>query len=88
MRILAPALADYMEAFPEVEVELSFSNRVVDFVEEGFDVRFRVADLADSGLVARPLAPYRLVLCASTERYGRWFGGNASALRVSSGSPG
>lgn len=65
MRVLAPALADYMEAYPQVDVELSFSNRVVDFVEEGFDVLFRVAELAESGLVARPLAPYRLVLCAS-----------------------
>ncbi len=62
---LAPRLPDYMKAHPQVEVELTTSNRSVDLVEEGYDAVFRVGVLQDSGLIARALAPYRLVACAS-----------------------
>jgi len=54
-----------MRQYPQVTVELSLNNRNVDLVEEGFDVAFRVGELPDSGLVARKLSPYRLVLCAA-----------------------
>ncbi|MEB2514130.1 LysR family transcriptional regulator [Pseudomonas sp. YuFO20] len=65
MQSLAPCLPAYMEANPQVSVELSLANRAVDLIDEGFDVVFRVGALADSGLVAKALAPYRLVLCAA-----------------------
>lgn len=65
MRALAPVLPDFMIANPEVEVELSLSNRMVDLIEGGFDAVFRVGQLDDSGLMARKLAPYRLILCAA-----------------------
>jgi len=63
----APALPDYLAAHPEVRVELTLNNRVVDLVEEGYDAVIRTGDLPDSGLMARALAPYRLVACASRE---------------------
>lgn len=62
---LAPALPDYMARNPEVTVELTLNNRFVDLVEEGFDIAIRIGALADSSLIARPLAPYRLALCAA-----------------------
>ncbi len=62
---LSPKLPDYLRACPEVAIELSVSNRYVDVIEEGFDAVFRVGELPDSGLVARPLAPYQLLLCAA-----------------------
>ncbi|KWZ40557.1 LysR family transcriptional regulator [Burkholderia savannae] len=62
---LMPMLAVYMRAYPEVQVDLTLSDRVVDVVDEGYDAVIRIAPLADSRLIARPLAPYRLVLCAS-----------------------
>jgi DNA-binding transcriptional LysR family regulator len=65
MHTLAPRLPDYMKAFPQVAVELTLANRAVDLVDEGYDAVFRVGELPDSGLIARPLAPYRLVLCAA-----------------------
>jgi DNA-binding transcriptional LysR family regulator len=65
MHTLAPRLPDYMRAYPRVTVELSLNNRAVDLVDGGFDAVFRVGHLNDSGLIARALAPYRLVLCAS-----------------------
>lgn len=68
---LAPALADYMARFPEVEIDLSLNDRVVDLVDEGYEVAIRVGDLADSGLVARKLAPYRIIACASPDYLAR-----------------
>lgn len=62
---LVPALADYLARHPQVRVELSLSDRTVDLVDEGFDVAIRIGTMPDSGLVARPLAPYRMMVCAS-----------------------
>jgi DNA-binding transcriptional LysR family regulator len=65
VEVFAPAMTDYLDAWPEVSLELDLSNRVVDLVEEGFDAAVRIGQLADSGLVARPLKPYRMRACAS-----------------------
>jgi len=62
---LSPKLPEYLRMYPEVSIDFSVSNRYVDLVDEGFDAVFRVGELTDSGLVARPLAPYELVLCAA-----------------------
>jgi DNA-binding transcriptional LysR family regulator len=62
---LAPRLPEYLAANPEVTVDLSLSNGYVDAIEEGFDIVFRIGELADSSLIARELAPYQLVLCAA-----------------------
>jgi DNA-binding transcriptional LysR family regulator len=62
---LAPRLHDYLRAYPDVSVELTMANRFVDLIEEGYDAVFRVGNLTDSGLIARRLAPYRLVACAA-----------------------
>ncbi len=62
---LAPVLPEYLRRYPEVRVDLTLNNRLVDLVEEGIDAAIRVGDLSDSGLIARPLAPYRLITCAA-----------------------
>lgn len=62
---LAPRLPEYLAANPEVTVDLSLSNGYVDAIDEGFDIVFRIGELSDSSLIARVLAPYRLVLCAA-----------------------
>jgi DNA-binding transcriptional LysR family regulator len=56
---LSQRLPDYLKAYPQVDVELSLSNREVNLIV------FRVGALTDSRLVAISLAPYRLVLCAA-----------------------
>ncbi len=73
-RHLAAEIAEFCEQNPKVRVELVLNDRVVDLVEEGYDVAVRIGLLAESGLVARRLSPCRLVLCASPgylERHGR-----------------
>lgn len=72
-RHLAAAIAAYAERHPLVRVEMVLNDRVVDLVEEGYDLAIRIGRLADSSLIARRLAPCRLVLCASPrylERHG------------------
>lgn len=62
---IAPNLAPFMESNADLNVNLLLSDDLVDIVGEGFDVAIRIAELADSSLVARKLAPVRRVLCAS-----------------------
>ena len=62
---LGPALLDFAAAYPDVGLEVSFSDRAVNLVDEGFDAAVRIGALADSSLVARKLASVRLVTCAS-----------------------
>jgi len=62
---LAPAVRDFLDRYPEVDLDLVLNDRFVDLIEEGFDLAVRIGRLADSSLVARKLAPMRLVVCAS-----------------------
>lgn len=62
---LAAALADYLRAYPEVNVELSISDRMVDLVDEGYDAVIRIGELSDTSLRARAITPYEMVVCAA-----------------------
>ena len=62
---IAPHLTPFLEANPALTLDLSLSDAFVDIVGEGFDVAIRIADLADSSLVAKRLAPNHRLLCAS-----------------------
>src|SRR5918998_2166590 len=62
---LARALPEYLAAYPEVDVELTLADRIVDLIDEGYDAVFRVGSLADSGLIARSLRPQEFILCAA-----------------------
>lgn len=64
-RQIAPRIAAFAARHPKVQVEFGLNDRVVDLVEEGWDLAVRVGRLPDSGLVARRLAPCRMVVCAS-----------------------
>jgi DNA-binding transcriptional LysR family regulator len=66
-RHVAPLIPDFASRFPKVQLALSLSDRTVNLVEEGFDLAIRIADLADSSLAARKLAPNRRIVCASPE---------------------
>ena len=64
---LAPFITHYLAQFPETQVELTLSDRMVDPVEEGYEVILRIGELSDSQMIAYPLRPYRLIACASPD---------------------
>mgnify|MGYP001295597063 FL=1 len=65
---LAPLWGEFLKLHPAVELDITLTDRVVDLVEEGFDLAVRIVPagrLASSTLVARPIAADHIVLCAS-----------------------
>jgi DNA-binding transcriptional LysR family regulator len=63
---LAPALADFLVQYPDLQVQLTLNDRFVDPIEEGFDVTIRIAEPQPiSTLFVQPLAPAPRVLCAA-----------------------
>lgn len=70
---LASAVNDFQRLHPDIRFDLDFNDRQVDILQESFDVAIRIAELEDSSLIARPIAPVRSVLTASPaylERHG------------------
>jgi len=64
---LGPALLEFATAYPTVGLDVSFSDRIVNLVDEGFDAAVRIGELTDSTLVARRLAAVRIVTCTSPD---------------------
>ena len=62
---LAPRWPTFLSRYPDVSLDLSITDRVVDILEDGYDAAIRVGRLTDSSLVARKLAPARMVVCAA-----------------------
>ena len=69
---IATHVADFVACYPDVRVELVLNDGMVDLVEDGFDAAIRIGALDDDlNLVARPLRPYRMLVCASPEYLAR-----------------
>jgi DNA-binding transcriptional LysR family regulator len=62
---LGTAIADFMEKYPELKIQLVLSDELIDPVREGFDVTLRIADLPSSSLIARKISPAPRVICAA-----------------------
>jgi DNA-binding transcriptional LysR family regulator len=65
IRHLAPLWSEFLSAHPQVRLDVQLADRVIDLVDEGFDLAVRIARLPDSSLISRQLASTRLVLCAA-----------------------
>ncbi len=65
VRHLATMVTGFTRRYPAVRVEMVLNDRVVDLVEEGYDLAIRIGRLVDSSMIARRLAPCRIVLCAA-----------------------
>lgn len=63
---LVPAIADYCQRYPEVQLDLVATDGLSDLIEDGFEAAIRIGAPGNPDLVARPLRSYRLVLCASS----------------------
>jgi len=64
-RMLLPILPEFTRRYPEIELDLDFSDRMVDVIAEGMDAVIRSGDVLDSRLKARTLGAFRLVLVAA-----------------------
>ena len=62
---IVPALPEFMATYPELELEVSSTDRQVDLVQEGFDCVLRIGPIGDGTLIARPLGQLRMVNAAS-----------------------
>lgn len=65
LRYIAPLMPEFCKRYPELQLELSFSDRTVDLVEEGIDMAIRIKGELKTSLVARKLAPVRIICCAA-----------------------
>lgn len=64
-RLVAPALPEFLQRFPRIEIELGSSDRAIDLIQEGVDCAMRVGDLVTDSVVARPLGKFEMINCAS-----------------------
>ena len=63
--VVVPALPDLTDGFPQLQLELSSTDRQVDLLAEGFDCVIRLGPIVDDTLVARPLGKLRMINAAS-----------------------
>jgi DNA-binding transcriptional LysR family regulator len=71
---VAPVVAEFLKSYPDVKVDLNMGERIIDIIDEGFDVAIRLTPPPDSSLIVRSLATWRHVLCCSPfylEKHGR-----------------
>ncbi|MGV4877167.1 LysR family transcriptional regulator [Acetobacter indonesiensis] len=71
--IVAPALPNFLEHYPDINIELGMTDRAVNLIEDGIDCVLRVGPLQDSGLIGRKVGDLALINVASPtylERYG------------------
>jgi DNA-binding transcriptional LysR family regulator len=65
MSHLAPLWGNFIAAFPQIDLDVTLNDRVVDLVDEGYDLAVRINSLPDSSMVCRKLAATEMVACAS-----------------------
>jgi DNA-binding transcriptional LysR family regulator len=68
---LAPVITEFTALYPEVAIDLTMTDRMIDLVEDGFDLAVRNMSVPDSSLVTRRVASYRFVVCGSPDYFAR-----------------
>lgn len=71
LNYLAPLLPNFLEQHPDIELDIKFDDRQVDLVAEGFDFSLRIADLADSSLLAQRVCPIRMLLVGAPHYFAK-----------------
>ncbi|WDD93617.1 LysR family transcriptional regulator [Burkholderia sp. FERM BP-3421] len=69
--LMLPVIAAFMRRYPEIELDIDFTDRLVDLIDEGFDAAVRTGALNDSRLMSRELGAYRLLLVGSPDYFAR-----------------
>lgn len=71
-QLVLPCLNALQQRYPQLDIELDFDDKVIDFVKEGFDLVIRGGHIAESSMIARELAPLYLCLVASPDYLARF----------------
>lgn len=66
---LAPVVADYLQIYPDIKVDLIVQGGTVDLIEEGIDLAINVGELNDSSLISRKIASSRRVVCGAPKYF-------------------
>ena len=69
--LMLPVLAEFMRQYPDIELDLDFTDRSVDVIEEGFDAVVRTGDVSDSRLSARTLGAFHVQMVGSPDYFAR-----------------
>jgi DNA-binding transcriptional LysR family regulator len=69
--LIAPSIAKYGELYPDASVRLVVTSRLVDLVEEGYDLAIRITQIPESNLIVRRLANYRFVVCGAPSYFAK-----------------
>lgn len=69
---IAPALSDFLNRYPEIDMDMTIIDRPVDLAEEGYDVVIRVCETPPENMVARKIAPAGSKLCATPDYFARF----------------
>ncbi len=67
--LIAPVIAEFVRLYPDVSIDMTMTDRMVDLVEEGFDLSIRNIPIPDSSLIVRKIAPYRFVICGTPKYF-------------------
>ena len=70
--LMMPTLSAFMRAWPEIELDLDFTDRLVDVIEEGFDAVIRTGEASDSRLMTRTLGAFRYKLVGAPAYFGEY----------------
>jgi len=65
VRFLSPIVTEFLESYPTISLDINIGERMVDMIEDGYDLAIRTTPPPDSSLVVRKLTPWRHVLCCS-----------------------
>jgi DNA-binding transcriptional LysR family regulator len=71
LEYVAPALPDFLSAYPEISVDLHLSDQIVDLIGGGYDLALRIAALSDSSMVALRLCSVRRLLVGTADYFGK-----------------
>ncbi|AVF34196.1 LysR substrate-binding domain-containing protein [Rahnella sikkimica] len=69
--LMLPMISDFMARYPEIELDLDFSDRLTDVIEESMDIVIRGGELSDSRLISRRLGSFRLCIVGSSDYFSR-----------------
>ncbi|MDU8498970.1 LysR family transcriptional regulator [Pseudomonas syringae] len=69
--LVMPVIIEFMRTYPDIELDIDFSDRMVDIIEEGFDIVLRTGDPGDSGLMSRRMGGFQLKIVGAPDYFAR-----------------